>query len=112
MGRRINLGSNRVMPLKERIRKRDDEERGHVLERIPSSLVAKQCSLRPTSAKTVAKVIRMDNGYSFTEYKSLAKLSIALDRGRGRCKRVTLSNIYEVTEIVYSGVEPDDLEYD
>ena len=46
MGRRINLGSNRVMPLKE------------------------------------------------------------------RCKRVTLSNIYEVTEIVYSGVEPDDLEYD
>jgi len=52
----------------------------------------------------------MDSGYTFTEYKSLAKLSVKLDRGRGAFRMETLPDIFEVTEIIYSGVGIEDLE--
>jgi len=110
MGRRINLSRERVQPLKERIRKRDEDAKASCLTNLTSELAARKCYLVPTPAKEVAKVVRMDSGYTFTEYKSLAKLSVKLDRGRGAFRMETLPDIFEVTEIIYSGVGIEDLE--
>ena len=112
MGRKINLMSDRVMPLKERCRKRDAEDREHFLENFPTELARKECQLIPTPAKEVATVVHMDNGYTFTEYKSLAKMSVPFDRGQGMSKRRTLPDIFEVTEVVYSGVGVEDQDDD
>ena len=46
----------------------------------------------------------------YETFKSLAKLSVPFDRGLGRARTMfqTLPEIFEVTEIVYSGVGVED----
>ncbi len=114
MSRKINLGGERARELKERSRARAREDREYFLEHLPTELVRKEFGLQPTSEKEVANVIRMDSGYTFTEYKSEAKLSVPFERGLGLKRPLvqTLPDIFEVTEIVYSGVGPEDLDDD
>lgn len=100
MGRKINLGGERARVLKERSRERSREARRQFLDNMPTELAKKRFSIQPTPAKEEVKIIRMDNGYAFTEYKSLVKLSVPGVR--------SLPDVFEMTEIVLSGVEIED----
>ena len=111
MTRKINLGGQRARELIDRRQERARVDRQYFLENMPAELARKDFDIKPTPAKEVAKVVRMDSGYTFTEYKSLARLSVPFESGDdSRSITRTLPDIFEVTEIVYSGVgaEEDD----
>ena len=113
MGRKFNLGGDRARELKKRSQKRAEKDRESFLENWPNDLARKEFHVQPTPAKEVAKVVKSASGYAYTEYKSLAKLSVPFEGPGGfRYVRRTLPDIFEVTEIVYSGVEVEDLDED
>jgi len=69
-----------------------------------------------TPAIPTARIVKDDSGYEYAEYKGLAKVIMPFDCG-GKdlpSARRALPDIFEVTEIVYSGVGvegvDDDLE--
>lgn len=110
MSKKINLGGQRARDIKRRSRERAGEERRYFLDNLPTELARKKFTILPTSGEEIAKIVRMDSGYTFTEYKSLAKLSVPFERGDrlGRHFIRTLPDIFEMTEIVYSGVGVED----
>ena len=111
MSKKINLGGERARVLKERSRERASEDRQSFLDNWPNELAGKAFHIRPTPAKEVAEIVRMDSGYTFTQYKSLAKLSVPFDCRSGMKHSSimrTLPDIFEVTEIIYPGVSVED----
>ncbi len=109
MGKKFNLGGDKASARRQRQKERAEEDRARLLDNFPSELADKKFSIRPTPAIEKAEIVTDDSGYRYTEYKSLAKLSIQFDGPGGfRSIRRTLPDIFEVTEIVYSGVGPDD----
>jgi hypothetical protein len=111
MTKKINLRTQPIRRRQERCKERDEEDRRLFLENFPTELAKREFRVIPAPAEEVARVVHMDSGYTYTEYKSLAKLSVPFERGLGlkqRPKFRTLPDVFEVTEIVYSGVGVDD----
>jgi hypothetical protein len=114
MGRKINLGGDRARVLRERSQQRAQEDRESFLDNWSSELAAKKFHLVPAPAIPTAKIIEDDSGYRYTEYKGMAKIQLPFDCGGKGFHTVSrmLPDIFEVTEIVYSGVGVEDLEDD
>ncbi len=115
MTKKINLSTQRTRPLQERCQERDEEDRRCFLHDFPNELAKREFRVIPTPAKEIARVVQMDSGYTYTEYKSLAKLTVPFERGLGlkqSPKFRTLPDVFEVTEIVYSGVGVEDQDDD
>jgi hypothetical protein len=110
MGRKINLGGERARMLRKRSEQRAQEDRKFFLDNWSSELAGKEFRMMSTPAIPVAKIIKDDCGYKYTEYKGLAKVRVSLDCGGKGVPPVsrTLPDIFEVTEIVYSGVGVED----
>lgn len=68
--------------------------------------------LLPTSAVERTQVVESENGYAYAQYTTLARLEVPFDCGGGKHRRArrVLPDIVEVTEIVYSSHELDDVE--
>jgi hypothetical protein len=75
-----------------------------------SVLAGKEFRTVPTPAIPVAKIIKDDSGYEYAEYKTLVKVRLPFDCGAKGFPPATrtLPDIFEVTEIVYSGVGVED----
>jgi len=116
MGRKINLGGERARVLQKRSEQRAQGDREFFLDNWSSELASKDFRLMATPAIPTARIVKDDSGYEYAEYKGLAKVIMPFDCG-GKdlpSARRALPDIFEVTEIVYSGVGvegvDDDLE--